>query len=376
MPFSFKHSVQNNQIRTRPQFSFIRKISIFSDLFISFSVLTVIAILQSSCSHNNSKQNTLRVEQISSPTQTQVQLTQLGLQLTKSGDNFAPRFSEDGHKIIFVSQKRSLHPQAQAYLFDLDSLKEKRLTYQNGQVSEVFLEQNNFVYVSTTDEEKEQVLYFANAKPSENQRPQSEIYVSNLSGTQIQRKTHHPGFDGQLILQKKSEAYFLRQDQQQLSLWQISFSATDKDHSKLLFNIPKDLNSSLKQITPSTNGKNWLWQQDNLIFLSANKSPFSQPTLINLPAGIYQNISWWDDKKIVLSAKSSELSPSVFSKNFQIYIYDLEKKCLSPWIQSENDLTDFSTSTDHAAVAFVAATAQNERQIYYLKTPAIPAFCL
>lgn len=372
-------------MRMRAYFSFVRKIS---NLFISFSVLTTIAILQSGCSHNNSKQNTLRAEQNSGPAQTQVQLTELGLQLTKSGDNFAPHFSEDGHTIIFVSQRRSLHTQAQAYLFDLDSLKEKRLTYQNGQVSEVFLEQNNFIYVSTTDEEKEQALYFSSTKPSENQRPQSEIYVSNLSGTQIQRKTRHPGFDGQLIMQKKSESFFLRQDQQQLSLWKISLSATDKDHSKQLFEIPKDLAPALKQITLSANGKNWLWQQDNLIYWSANKYPFSKPTLLNLPAGIFQNLSWWDDKKIVLSAKSNELSPSAFSKNFQIYIYDLEKKCLSPWIQSENDLTDFTTTTDRTGVAFVSSLANNknkstgqnsepeERQIYYLKTPVIPALCL
>lgn len=338
-------------------------------------------LLLIACSHGNNKTtNTLRVEQSNGPSQTQVQLTQLGLQLTKSGDNFAPQFSEDGHKIIFISQKRSLHNQAQAYLFDLDSLKEKRLTYQNGQVSEAFLDQNNFIYVSTTDEEKEQAQYFATTKTADNQRPQSEIYVSNLSGTQIQRKTHHPGFDGQLLLQKKSEVYFLKQDQQLYSVWQISSSMNDNDHGKLIFSIPKDISQNLKQLTLSTNGKYWLWQQDKLIYWSNVKNPFSQPTLVNLPAGIYQDLMWWDDKKIIMSAKSGELTPSVFTKNFQIYIYDLEKKCLSSWIQSENDLTGFTASADRNSIAFVSSSIKNneteDRQIYYLKTPAIPAFCL
>lgn len=344
-------------------------------------IVTVVCnLFLMACSHNSSKQNTLRVEQNNSPTQTQVQLTQLGLQLTKSGDNFAPQFSDDGHKIIFISQKRSLHNQAQAYLFDLDSLKEKRLTYQNGQVSEVFLEQNNFIYVSTTDEEKEQAQYFTTTKTAENQRPQSEIYVSNLSGTQIQRKTHHPGFDGQLLLQKKSEVYFLKQDQQLFSVWQMSTQINDKDHSKLIFSVPKDISQNLKQLSTSANGKNWLWLQDKLVYWSNAKNPFSQPTLVNLPVGIYQDLTWWDDTKIVLSAKSGELSPSVFSKNFQIYIYDLEKKCLTNWIQSENDLTGFAASPDRNSVAFVSSSTKNntteDRQIYYLKTPAIPAFCL
>jgi Tol biopolymer transport system component len=119
----------------------------------------------------------------------------LGSSITLLGDNTSPSWSPDGEHLLFVSRNRPAHKNAQVYEFDFKTNKERRITYSDGEDSDpqYVLGGNKIVYASTTDELKERPKLFGNELPTE-QNPPTEIYLSDLSGIEIQRLTHHPGF--------------------------------------------------------------------------------------------------------------------------------------------------------------------------------------
>lgn len=144
-------------------------------------------------------------------------------QLTFSGNNFRPQTSVDGLKLLFVSQNRVEHEQAQLYELALETKKQKRVTYQDGQVIGGFYhtKSRDLFYVSSTDEDKESPAFLRHAKEriqnglpifaaDELERiPQSlstwldhwtllgtEIYRGDETLSKIDRLTHHSGFDG------------------------------------------------------------------------------------------------------------------------------------------------------------------------------------
>src|SRR5688572_8848737 len=55
-------------------------------------------------------------------------------QLTFEGDNDSPRFSPDGQRIIYISRSRISHRNTQVYEMDLSQNKERRVTFQDGEI--------------------------------------------------------------------------------------------------------------------------------------------------------------------------------------------------------------------------------------------------
>ncbi len=117
--------------------------------------------------------------------------------------------------MVFVSKNRSGHKNAQIYEYDLSESKEHRITYSDGDAADpqFVLDGEKIVYSSTTDELKERPLLIRkNEKPEANgnNEPPSDLYLSDLAGTEITRLTNHPGFDGQIRLTgtRDDEFYF------------------------------------------------------------------------------------------------------------------------------------------------------------------------
>ena len=86
--------------------------------------------------------------------------TKLGLRMTQVGQNESPRISSDGNLVLFISKDRAAHANPQLYVYDVRTKKEKRITYQDGQVRDPLwsLDQKFIYYSSTTDEIKEKPL--------------------------------------------------------------------------------------------------------------------------------------------------------------------------------------------------------------------------
>lgn len=140
--------------------------------------------------------------------------------LISAGRSRSAQFSPDGTRLLFVSSNRPQHRNPQAYELKLDGLKERRITFQDGDIGNVIYSTNgsDFIYTSTTDEAKEDPdlirkvrndsikndpakiakLPLADQQVLGRPLPRSEIYESASDGSYIERITNQPGFDGNL----------------------------------------------------------------------------------------------------------------------------------------------------------------------------------
>jgi len=132
-------------------------------------------------------------------------------QLTLVGENRQGQFSRDGKEIIFQSARRPEQLNAQIYILHLDGMKEKRITFNDGEDSwpQFSPDGKRIVYASTTDELKEHPDSPApSPAPSTTpastlyeywggKLPDEEIYESDADGSHITRLTQSVGFDGE-----------------------------------------------------------------------------------------------------------------------------------------------------------------------------------
>ncbi|HEY8271329.1 MAG TPA: hypothetical protein VIG33_10615, partial [Pseudobdellovibrionaceae bacterium] len=69
------------------------------------------------------------------------------------GYNRSAVFSEDGEKIFYISKNRKGHKNTQIHEYDLTMQKDRRITFQDGDILTLFpLENDQILYSSTTDE--------------------------------------------------------------------------------------------------------------------------------------------------------------------------------------------------------------------------------
>lgn len=156
--------------------------------------------------------------------------------LVSNGSSHHPQFSPDGLRIVYVSSDRSQHRNPQAYEMKLESKKDRRLTFQDGEIGNVIYSPNgsDFVYTSTTDEAKEDPDLIRRSRKSAEKTEQAlskielatepkksladrevfgrqlaryEIYESASDGSTIDRITSEPGFDGNLTLRDQGFTY-------------------------------------------------------------------------------------------------------------------------------------------------------------------------
>ena len=139
--------------------------------------------------------------------------------LTSTGENSDARFSTDGSRILFVSRARPTHKQAQVYELHLGVMKEKRVTFHDGDdIGPVYAPGGtHFLFSSVTDEIKEEphvaqrlmkAFYPDGAKASEFSPDEAfEAYQQTLHGRAIERLTKSPGFDGDLDVDAKGKRF-------------------------------------------------------------------------------------------------------------------------------------------------------------------------
>ncbi len=134
-------------------------------------------------------------------------------QITFYGQNSQASFSPDGKKIVFTSSHRGEHKNSQVYLLNIESMHEKRVTFQDGSAVSPVVNNDGqtFIYASTTDEIKESPLFIYNNINTEIKNSKRgvasvhihqgsdlypyELYQSSLDGEDVIRLTHSPNLD-------------------------------------------------------------------------------------------------------------------------------------------------------------------------------------
>jgi A/G-specific adenine glycosylase len=125
--------------------------------------------------------------------------------LTHLGENAMPAFSPDGTKLMFQSRNRPDHRNAQIYVYDFKTRRERRLTYNDGEdASPQFAPTGKqIIYSSTTDELKEETIspqYLkaqGSAKNSGLPFLNYEIYSADSDGSHRVRITNSKGYDAE-----------------------------------------------------------------------------------------------------------------------------------------------------------------------------------
>lgn len=280
----------------------------------------------------------------------------LGQQLTFIGNNEAPQFSPDGRSIIFASSRRELHTNSQIYELSLDTNKEKRITYQDGDCSSPIytLDGKKIIYASTTDELKERpaLLYVSTRRSS---LPPSELYLSDLMGNEISRLTNQNGFQGQpsWIESRPPSLLFLSHMTGQMSLHKADAPYLK---SSPLFNRDKMISSAISSASTLV----WIEHPENSEEMSILTKRKDKIDSLTLPVAKYQGLTWLDSKEEIILF-SSDLK---ISKINTIYAYHLKKSCLIPLVESTQSLTDPRPSPDRKKLLYTAQLSNGTKQLF------------
>lgn len=182
---------------------------------VSFSLITSLFLILPGCQSSAPKTG----QNLTPPGQTKYEIEPV----TSQGENYGAHFSSDGQKIIFISRDRMKHTHPQAYEMNLKTKKERRITFQDGEIFDVVYAKNpNFIYYSSsTDELKENPPYISQvlnpqrtlqtqslSHPFGGTFPPTEIYFSSIKGRDIERLTSEKNFDGLMALGRHDTELF------------------------------------------------------------------------------------------------------------------------------------------------------------------------
>ncbi|OQW50395.1 MAG: hypothetical protein A4S09_00975 [Proteobacteria bacterium SG_bin7] len=364
---------------------------------LQFIALTLIA-----CQTQSQRNNVLSVEQVAAivhgepaPTtlppvpksQPQIEWkVQTPTQVTQIGENWNPSFSNDGQRIVYLSKFRTNHQQAQIYEYSFGTKKERRITHQDGWIGQVRYIPNNsrIIFSSTTDEMKEDLDKLVKESPdtkplarevlpgipyAENLRETPfELYTAEIDGSNITRITDSKGFDSVPTTSPSQRNVIFtsfRTGDGELFQWSI----THRTISRLTFAPGIDVQASF-----SVDGKQLAWvHQPNAhsptswIIVGDANGKKSSPLLKKL-AG-YVNPSWHPDNKTLIFSSNFE-----DEKNFELYTYNFETKCVKKLTQDEAIDREPAFSPDGKKIIFTSN--RNGSDQIYLMDFVTPDACM
>jgi Periplasmic component of the Tol biopolymer transport system len=291
-------------------------------------------------------------------------------QLTFLGDNERPRFSPSGDQILFFSSHRMHHKGQQIYELDLKRNTERRVTFSDGDAFDpMYLNDSEIVYSSTTDAIKENPL---DLKNFDKVRPPSDLYRSDLVGTEIQRLTNLPSYDGQSVFVRDFRRPYIlftssREDSMGLQRYDMQTGVIipvlpDKAKEKRLPTVTSDrmqfayVEKDLETKTESI----WI----------APVRGKAAPVMLKEKEGEYSDLMFAPEPPLRLLYSIRRGT----EKNHQIEVYDIEGKCTQVLFKGADSLTSPTMSAQNK-LAFVREF-QEKKQIYIVDMPADLGPCL
>jgi Tol biopolymer transport system component len=284
-------------------------------------------------------------------------------QITFEGQNDSPQFSNDGTRMLFVSRSRLHHKNTQIYEMNLQRNKERRITFQDGQVrNPIYISDNSIIYASNTDEIKENLTedgVIADVKDY----PPLDLYESDLYGNDIERLTHSAGYDDEpnYIPEPRPHLLFTSKRNENLGIFKYDFKT--KATTPVLFEKGKDRWSPA--ISNSPRQMVWLekdsGKQKTRIMMAALKD--LKPKVLKDEEHEFADLHFIPN--------STQIIYSVKRKGqvlFQIEAYDYEKKCTQVVFSGADSLIQPAIDRTGTNIAFTRVINET-RQVYMVELP-------
>lgn len=275
------------------------------------------------------------------------------------GHNESAVFSTDGEKIFYVSKNRNGHRNTQIHEYDLTMQRDRRITFQDGEVLRIFpLENDRLLYSSTTDEIKEQPFVV----DLDQRYPRAEIYHSDLFGNHISRLTESPGFDGEMLfVPAKKQMLFTSGRHGALGLYWLDLT-TDKVH-------PFQFELTRPQRNPalSPDGKTLFWIEEDLIGnrqnIVSSAVTGKNRTVVRSLEGVIHNVVLSPKNELVYSwtPKGSEFR--------QIDLYDGSKLCTQTLLKNKLHFSEMQFSVKNPNLMLFRVASADKSQIYRWELP-------
>jgi len=295
-------------------------------------------------------------------------------QITQFGDNFSPRFSPQGDKVIFVSRNRPHHSYGQIYEINLSTQKEQRITFEGAEnYDPQYVRDGKWIlYSSATDETKE---HPPQLNPTAAPAPQNafngpakylnpaDLYLRDLEKFEVIRLTSLPGFDGDPFWYKKREL--------------IVFTRLRGNHL-YLFSMEAKKPMIIKPFTKTAGLAQWQASQDNSTraWIQWAKDGGTTDLKVKWPSGYVTLLSDFDRIKKD-PFYDEDLKVILFSMNhpdptkFNIFSVNLDGTCLTQWTNNQGNNQEPALSPDHKSLAF-ASDRSGSFQIYLKDWPQTP----
>ncbi|MCB0357951.1 MAG: PD40 domain-containing protein, partial [Bdellovibrionales bacterium] len=260
--------------------------------------------------------------------------------ITETGSNRYPNVAPDNQQLLYVSSLRDKHAHSQIYMLNLGSKKEKRLTYQDGNIinPQFFLNTQQVIYESTTDEDKEWPYLVGKYSTSLKSPPLAtktielfndllplnnfEIYLSDNAGYSIRRLTDSRYFDGTTFILNAKELIFSSFQRQQIDLYKLKYQKRKWRRFRLTHTPEHELQAQVHKASAKMAwvrmDKEFLYSHIFIGDLNAKKGEV-------IDTGVHYSFhpQWHPSGQYLIF--TSNLANY---DNYEIYAFDLKTQCL------------------------------------------------
>jgi Tol biopolymer transport system component len=275
------------------------------------------------------------------------------------GFNRSAIFSADGEKIFYISKTRKGHKNTQIHEYDLTMQRDRRLTFQDGDIMDLFsLEKDQILYSSSTDEIKEQPF----VTDANSRYPKAEIYHSDLFGNEISRLTNSIGFDGEMIfVPAKKQVLFTSTRAGVPGLYWLDLQ-TDRV-------VPFRFDRERPQRSPSLapDGKTLYWIEEDLVGKTQNIVTATvwgkKRTVIRKLKGLINSVVLSRKNELVYSwiPEGAEFS--------QIDLYEEGKLCTQTLLKNKLHFSEMQFSVKNPNLMLFRVAGSGKSQVYRWDLP-------
>lgn len=319
----------------------------------------------------------------------EVPQAETGLRVTGSGTNQMPRFVPQTQKLYFLSKDRSPRMGWQLYELDFGTFRERRLTYQDGDIESFAISTSgkHLAFSSTTDELKERPKALF---PTQEKFPPTEIYLSDIRALHIDRITEEPGYQGQVEWWGPPDTLlFASESKDNLEIKSLTlpkneienWSVLQSDSSSLLTKLSQTPALDFQKVATGSSPARGLAikkttttaTHPSVLIWNKNKS-WAYQFIGHPPTALRPTPQWIDKKEALPSLVALVAKPSagLYSQGF---LWDYQKNCHWVVASGKGNVRDLVVDSKNEKIAFTLELSENS-QIFVRDFPSLGDECL